>query len=163
MIERYPRSIHRKIRKKSFSFGTSSGFLAYFKYFFLYLFHPQFSEPKQSQLESLSVRLQLLQYRYNIWLRWSKFNAAFQHPHNFSRFSLNLSGGMLTGQHQMISGNRIFPFYVFFCYREHILYQKCAFPAIVQLNDMENITRFPTLFPLRYGSGIFSKNLSLIV
>ena len=30
MIERCPRSIHRKIRKESFCFGNPSGFLAYF-------------------------------------------------------------------------------------------------------------------------------------
>jgi hypothetical protein len=31
MIERCPRSIYEKIRKEFFSFGNSSGFLAYFK------------------------------------------------------------------------------------------------------------------------------------
>lgn len=87
------------------------------------------SEDRLSLLESQDASLQFLQYRHNIWLCWSKFNATFQHPHNFSRFSLNLSGGMLTGQRQMISGNRVFPFHVFFSYRKHILYQKCAFPA----------------------------------
>lgn len=35
--------------------------------------------------------LQLLLYRYNIWLRLSKFNITFQHSHSFSHFSLNLS------------------------------------------------------------------------
>ena len=51
----------------------------------------------------LSTLFQLLQYHHNIWLRWSKFNTTFQHSHNFSCFSLNLSGSMLAGQHQMIS------------------------------------------------------------
>jgi len=55
----------------------------------------------------------------------------------------------------MISGNRIFPFNVFFCYREHILYQKCAFPAIVQFNDMENITRLSCFFLLLHNSSVF--------
>ena len=47
------------------------------------------------------------------------------------------------------------PFNVFFCYREHILYQKCAFPAIVQFNDMENITRLSCFFLLLHNSSVF--------
>ena len=43
--------------------------------------------------------LHLLLYRYNIWLRLSKFNIMFQHPHNFSHFSLNLSGICLLVNH----------------------------------------------------------------
>ncbi len=39
---------------------------------------------------------------------------------------------MFTRQHQMISGNCIFPIYVFFNNRKHILYQKCTLPAIIQ-------------------------------
>ena len=72
--------------------------------------------------EILSVPLQILQYRHNVRLCWSEFYATFQHTHNFFRFLLNLSSSMLTCQHQMISGNCVFPLYVFFRYREHILY-----------------------------------------
>ena len=50
---------------------------------------------------------------------------------------------MFTGQHQMISCDRILPFYIFFCYREHILYQKRTFTTIIQLYYMKNIARFP--------------------
>ena len=62
---------------------------------------------------------------------------------------------MLTGQHQMISGNRVFPFYVFFCYRKHILYQKCAFPAVIQFDNMDNIARFPCFFLPLHNSSVF--------
>ena len=120
--------------------------------FFLYLYRSKFLEPNWNHW----LRpLQFLQYRHNIWLRWSKFNTMFQHPHNFSRFSLNLSGGMLTGQHQMISGNRVFSFYVFFCYRKHILYQKCAFPAVIQFDNMDNVARFPCFFLFLHKPSIF--------
>lgn len=55
----------------------------------------------------------------------------------------------------MISGNRIFPFYVFFCYREHILYQKCTLPAVVQFDDMENVARFPSFFFFLHNPFVF--------
>lgn len=53
---------------------------------------------------------------------------------------------MLTRQHQMISSDCVFPFYVFFRYRKHILYQECTLSAVVQFDDMENITGFPSFF-----------------
>ncbi len=96
--------------------------------------------------DNLSAFPQFFKYRYNIWLCWSELYAAFQHTHNFFRFLPNLSGGMLTCQHQMISGDCVFPLYVFFHYRKHILYQKCALPAVVQFNYMENIAMFPYFF-----------------
>lgn len=99
---------------------------------------------------------QLLQYHHNVRLRWREFNTTLQHPHNFSRFLLNLSGSMLTCQHQMISSDCIFPFYVFFCYRKHILYQKCALPAVVQFDDMENVARFPGFFFFLHNPSVFA-------
>ena len=62
---------------------------------------------------------------------------------------------MLTRQHQMISGDCIFPFYVFFCYWKHILYQKCTLPAVVQLDDMENVARFSGFFFFLHNPSIF--------
>ena len=96
--------------------------------------------------EKLSALYQLLQYRHNVRLRWSKLDTSLQHPHNFPRFLLNLSDGMLTRQHQTISVDYVFPLYIFFCYRKHILYQKYTLPAVVQFNDIENVARFPGLF-----------------
>ena len=55
----------------------------------------------------------------------------------------------------MISGDCVFPFYVFFCYREHVLYQKCALPAVVQFDDMENITWFPGFFLFLHNPPVF--------
>ena len=86
---------------------------------------------------------QFFQYRHNVRLRWSELHATLQHTHDFFRFLLNLSSNMLTRQHQMISGNCVFPFYVFFHYRKHILYQKRTLSAVIQFNDMENVARFP--------------------
>lgn len=130
--------------------------------------------------EKLSALYQLLQYRHNVRLRWSKLDTSLQHPHNFPRFLLNLSDGMLTRQHQTISVDYVFPLYIFFCYRKHILYQKYTLPAVVQFNDIENVARFPGLFFFLHNPSIFvnaagqwiiqyilvlvsSKNLSLII
>ena len=62
---------------------------------------------------------------------------------------------MFTRQHQMISGDCIFPFYVFFRYRKHILYQKCALTAVIQSDNMENITRFPGFFLFLHNPPVF--------
>ena len=96
--------------------------------------------------KELSVFSQLFQYCYNVWLCWSEFYTTLQHTHDFSCFLLNFFGSMLTCQYQMISGDCVFPLYVFFHYRKHILYQKCALPAVVQFNYMENIAMFPYFF-----------------
>lgn len=88
----------------------------------------------------LPAHPQFLQYRHNIWLRWRKFNSTLQHPYNLSRFLLNLFNSMFACQHQMVPGDCIFTFYIFLCYWKHILYQKCAFPAVIQFSNMKNIT-----------------------
>ena len=62
---------------------------------------------------------------------------------------------MLTRQHQMISSDCVFPFYVFFRYRKHILYQECTLSAVVQFDDMENITGFPSFFLFFHNPPVF--------
>lgn len=104
--------------------------------------------------ENLSAFSQFLQYRHNIRLCWRELYATFQHIPDFSRFLLNLSGSVLTCQYQMISGDRVFSLYVFFRYREHILYQKCALPTVIQFNDVENIARFPGFFFFLHNSSV---------
>ena len=62
---------------------------------------------------------------------------------------------MFTRQHQMISGDCIFPFYVFFRYRKHILYQKCALTSVIQSDNMENITRFAGFLLFLHNPPVF--------